>query len=249
MVNDKVTVSNIIEIRNISFGYKYHDPIIDGVSLDIPQGRFIGLLGPSGAGKTTLLKLILGLIKPWNGNIKFGKKNNKNKTKKFPFIGYSPQAESVDWDFPITVTELVSMGLWNNSGLFPWINNNTKDRIRILLEELEIGKYQNRQIRELSGGEQKRVFLARALINNPDILILDEPTSGLDPLSRENIIQKLIEINNSGITIIITTHDIDGVAKKIPWVICLNRQIVSQGNPNIILSENTIYKTYGLRNN
>jgi ABC-type Mn2+/Zn2+ transport system ATPase subunit len=205
-------------------------------------------LGPSGAGKTTLLKLILGLIKPWNGSIIFEKNFNNSFNKKFPTISYSPQVESVEWDFPITVMELVAMGIWDNSGFFPWINNKTKDEIQVILGELEIGEYHNRQIRELSGGEQKRVFLARALINHPDILILDEPTSGLDPISRENIVQKLIQLNNNGITIIITTHDIDGVAKKIPWVICLNREIISQGNPNTILSENIIHKTYGLKN-
>lgn len=247
MVDNNPSTANIIEIRNLSFGYKYHDPIIDGVSLNIPRGLFIGLLGPSGAGKTTLLKLILGLVKPWNGSITFENKFNNSSNNKFPSIGYSPQVESVEWDFPITVIELVSMGIWNNSGFVPWINRKTKSKIRLLLDELEIGEHHNRQIRELSGGEQKRVFLARALINHPDILILDEPTSGLDHISRENIVQKLIQLNSKGITIIITTHDIDGVAKKLPWVICLNKEIISQGNPNKILSESILHKTYGLR--
>lgn len=238
-------IPNIITIRNLSFGYKFHNPIIEGISLDFLKGSFVGLLGPSGAGKTTLLKLILGLVRPWSGTIMF-EKNSKHNGVTFPTIGYSPQVESVEWDFPVTVRELVAMGIWNNSGCFPWISSRTKEEIDSILHDLEIDAYSDRQIRELSGGEQKRAFLARALIHNPDILILDEPTSGLDPMSRENLVQTLTELNNKGITIIITTHDIDGVARKLPWVACLNKQLISQGYPNNILSENVIHRTYGI---
>ncbi|HEX7258363.1 MAG TPA: metal ABC transporter ATP-binding protein [Nitrososphaeraceae archaeon] len=237
---------NILTLKNVSFGYTYHLPVIDGITLDIPKGSFIGLLGPSGSGKSTLLKLIVGLYKPWDGKIKFQSCSNK-KNKHSNIIGYSPQVESIEWDFPITVREFVSMGVWNQSGFFPWLNKTSKIEIDHLLHELGIGDYSNRQIKELSGGEQKRVFLARALIHNPEILVLDEPTSGLDKTNKDNFLQILRDLNWKGMTIIITTHDIDGVAKKLPWIVCLNKSIISQGKPDSTLSENVLYRTYDLK--
>jgi ABC-type Mn2+/Zn2+ transport system ATPase subunit len=236
----------ILTLKNVSFGYNYHLPVIDGITLYIPKGSFIGLLGPSGAGKSTLLKLIVGLYKPWNGIIKL-KNFSNTKNKKTTVIGYSPQVESIEWDFPVTVREFVSLGLWNQSGFFPWINKTSRIEIDCLLHALGIGDYATRHIKELSGGEQKRVFLARALIHNPDILVLDEPTSGLDKTNRENFLQILSDLNLKGMTIIMTTHDIDGVAKKLPWIVCLNKNIISQGEPSSTLSENILYRTYDLK--
>ncbi|HSE99522.1 MAG TPA: metal ABC transporter ATP-binding protein [Nitrososphaeraceae archaeon] len=236
----------ILSLKNLLFGYDYHSPVIDGVTLDVPKGGFIGLLGPSGSGKSTLLKLIVGIHKPWEGEILFSKVDN-GKNRKFPIIGYSPQVEGIDWDFPVTVRELVSMGVWNRSGFFPWINKPSRIEIDIILDDLGIGGYSDHQIKELSGGEQKRVFLARALIHNPEIIILDEPTAGLDNINKNKFLQILGDLNSRGITIILTTHDIDSVAKKLPWIVCLNKSIISQGPPDLTLCENILYKTYDLK--
>jgi ABC-type Mn2+/Zn2+ transport system ATPase subunit len=229
---------NIISLKNVLFGYDYHSPVIDGVTLDVSRGSFIGILGPSGSGKSTLLKLIVGIQKPWDGKILFSK---FDKDRKFSLIGYSPQVEGIDWDFPVTVRELVSMGIWNRSGFFPWLNKPSRIEIDLILEELGIGDYADRQIKELSGGEQKRAFLARALIHNPEILILDEPTAGLDNVNKDNFLQILRVLNASGITIILTTHDINGIAKKLPWIVCLNKSIICQGPPDSALSENILF--------
>ena len=245
-MNERKPSEIILTLKNVSFGYNYHLPVIDGITLYIPKGGFIGLLGPSGAGKSTLLKLIVGLYKPWNGIIKFTNFSN-TKNIKTTVIGYSPQVESIEWDFPVTVREFVSLGLWNQSGFFPWINKTSRIEIDCLLHALGIGDYATRHIKELSGGEQKRVFLARALIHNPDILILDEPTSGLDKTNREKFLQILSDLNLKGMTIIMTTHDIDGVAKKLPWIVCLNKNIISQGEPSSTLSDNILYRTYDLK--
>jgi len=245
-MNETNLTENILTLKNISFGYTYHLPVIDGITLDIPKGSFTGLLGPSGSGKSTLLKLIVGLHKPWDGTIKFHICNNK-KNKHSNIIGYAPQVESIEWDFPVTVKEFVSMGVWNQSGLFPWLNKTSRIEIDHLLHELGIGDYSNRQIKELSGGEQKRIFLARALIHNPEILVLDEPTSGLDKTNKDSFLQILRDLNWKGMTIIITTHDIEGVAKKLPWIVCLNKSIISQGKPTSTLSDNVLYRTYDLK--
>ena len=239
-MSDKI----FLELNNITYSYSNQTSVIDGIDLNIAKGSFIGLIGPSGSGKTTLLKIITGLITPLHGTIKFNDKLLSSKNK--PKIGYVPQVESVDWNFPVTVEEIVSSGIWNQSGIGPLINKHVKEKINSVLENLGLENYSKRQIRELSGGEQQRVFLARALIRKPDILVLDEPTSGVDYSARENILKKLEKINEFGITIVLTTHDISGIAKRIPWVLCLNKKIIVQGKPSDILTPENLLKIYGL---
>ncbi len=231
---------NALELSEVTFGYSYHKPAVEGINLQIPKGGFVGILGPSGSGKTTLLKIIAGLHKPWYGSVKFG------TTGRRPEIGYVPQVESVDWTFPVTVKEVVSMGIWDNSGAGPWISRVAGEKIRSALESLGIEDYMARQISELSGGEQQRVFLARAMIRLPDILVLDEPTSGVDYNTRETILDVLAKLNQSGATIILTTHDISGVAKRLPWIVCMNKRIISEGVPKEILTNENLLETYGL---
>ena len=236
--------NTIASVSDISFGYSLKAPILEGINLNIKRGQFIGLLGPSGSGKTTLIKILVGLIKPWHGSITFDN-TSLSETRKIS-LGYVPQVESVDWNFPVTVKEVVAMGIWNQSGIAPWIAKKAHEKIENLLESLGINKLLSRQIRQLSGGEQQRVFLARALIRNPDILLLDEPTSGVDYNAREQIMGNLKELNASGMTIILTTHDLSEIGRKLPWVVCLNRHIVAEGMPDAILTETNLLKTYGL---
>jgi ABC-type Mn2+/Zn2+ transport system ATPase subunit len=263
------TSNNIcLNLQNITYGYSYHSPVLDGVNLTVPKGRMLGLLGPSGSGKSTLLKIIVGLYKPWHGSIEFNnyimchapsKRQQHNSWfrstfrvhNEIPSIGYVPQVESVDWTFPVTVKEVVAMGIWDQSGATPWLAKNASDEIDYILDNLGMdgSLYMKRQIRELSGGEQQRVFLARALIRNPRILLLDEPTSGVDYNTRERILGILTELNIKGITIIIATHDITGLARRLPWVVCLNKNIVSEGSPADTLTETNLLKTYGLTDN
>lgn len=244
--------NNILTLKDITFGYLPHNPVIEGINLNIPKGRFFGLLGPSGSGKSTLLKIIIGLHKPWHGSIEYGYDNDKESTNKiekgtaYSRVGYVPQVESVDWNFPVTVSEVVGMGIWNRSGVYPWFNRNGREQVQNTLESLGIRDYAKRQIRELSGGEQQRVFLARALIGNPEILILDEPTSGVDYNTCKKILGILNELNQKGMTIILTTHDIVGIGKRLPWIVCINKSIISQGTPEETLTSSILLKTYGL---
>ncbi|AIC15736.1 ABC uptake transporter, ATP-binding protein [Nitrososphaera viennensis EN76] len=226
-----------VTLGEVTYGYSYNRPVIEGVNLSIAAGSFVGILGPSGSGKTTLLKVIAGLVKPWHGSV------DLERGRK---IGYVPQVESVDWNFPVTVKEVVSMGVWNSSGRGPWIGSAAGEAIMRVLESLGIGDYASRQISELSGGEQQRVFLARAMIRSPDVLVLDEPTSGVDHATREAILGVLGELNQKGVTVILTTHDISGVARRLPWVVCMNRRIISQGRPADILTNENLLATYGL---
>lgn len=222
-------LDNIVTLSDITYGYSLKYPILEAIHLTICRGQFLGLLGPSGSGKTTLLKIIIGLIKPWHGSLTFG--NNPLTGTNKVTIGYVPQVESVDWNFPVSVRDVVGMGIWNQSGITPWFVKNAKVKIDNILESLGIEEYSSRQIRELSGGEQQRVFLARALIRNPDILILDEPTSGVDYNTREKLLGNLNDLNLRGMTIVLTTHDISGIARRLPWVVCMNCHIIAEGKP------------------
>jgi ABC-type Mn2+/Zn2+ transport system ATPase subunit len=234
----------MITLSGVTYGYSLKSPVLEGIDLRIRRGQYIGLLGPNGSGKTTLLKIIIGLIKPWHGSIIFDNKSSSGSNK--ITLGYVPQVESVDWNFPVTVREVVGMGIWNQSGITPWFVKNAKEQVQDLLESLGIGEYDSRQIRELSGGEQQRVFLARALIRNPDVLVLDEPTSGVDYNSKEKILGILNDLNIKGMTILVTTHDIAGMATRLPWLVCINRNVIAEGKPENTLTETNLLKTYGL---
>ena len=235
---------NILTISGITFGYTQKSPILEGVNLEIRRGHFVGLLGPTGSGKTTLIKIIIGLIKPWHGTVILSK-NSPSRTSKIT-VGYVPQVEGVDWNFPITVREVVAMGIWNQSGIAPWLPKNAKEEVDRILTVLGIGDFGSRQIRDLSGGEQQRIFIARALIRNPDILILDEPASGVDHVTREKILGNLNDLNSLGMTIILTTHDLSGIAKRLPWVVCMNGTVIAEGKPEDTLTDKVILRTYGL---
>ncbi len=236
---------SLLKLTGVSFGFSYHDYVVEGVNLTIPKGLFVSIVGPSGSGKTTLLKIVSGVYNPWHGVVEFIDRDGI-PLYYTPRIGYVPQIETIDWNFPVSVQEVLAMGSWNYKSYFPWIDKKLKNQIIDLLKTLGLDGYSNRHIRELSGGEQQRVFLGRALIRNPEILILDEPTTGLDYVSREKIFEILKNLNNDGMTIILSTHDITHIAKRSPWVICFNKSIISEGYPRDVLREDTLLKTYGL---
>jgi ABC-type Mn2+/Zn2+ transport system ATPase subunit len=260
-----------ITIKNITYGYTPHKPVIENVNLLIPQGRFVGLLGPSGSGKSTLIKIIAGLFKPWSGSVQYSyvlqsgeetkkdaRRNMKEQNNNYGIdptmrpkqvvMGYVPQIETVDWNFPVTVREVVSMGIWDRSGTSPFLSKAILTEIDRILDDLGIHSHEfgKRQIRELSGGEQQRVFLARALIRKPNVLVLDEPISGVDHTTREKILGILTSLSRKGLTIILTTHDLSGIAKRLPWVVCMNKKIIAEGIPSEVLTETNLLRAFGL---
>jgi ABC-type Mn2+/Zn2+ transport system ATPase subunit len=155
-----------------------------------------------------------------------------------------PQLETVDWNFPVTAEEVVLMGVSQHSGWWPWPRQADRRRARQLLGDLGIGDLAGRHIRDLSGGQQQRVFLARALIADPELLVLDEPTNGVDLRSAENIFHQLAHLSQDGITVVLTTHDLNMAAAHAPWVVCLNRSIIAQGPPEVVCTEAILGETY-----
>ncbi len=231
----------LVELNEVTFGYGTQ-PVLEDVCLHLHPGQFAALVGPSGAGKTSLLKLILGTLQPTHGEICIhGQALNGRPA---PQVGYVPQLETVNWNFPATVEQVVLMGRTTRSGPWPWPNAETKRKMRETLDRLGLGDLAHRHIRDLSGGQQQRVFLARALIADPDLLVLDEPTTGVDMRTAENVLRLLADLNRAGITILMTTHDLNAAAAHLPWVICLNRRVIAQGVPDEVFSEDILNETY-----
>lgn len=211
------------------------DPVVRHISLTVSPTSFLGLVGPSGAGKTTVLRLLAGALDPSAGSV--------TRDRRLA-VGYVPQVQSVDWGFPITVAECVLLARtaarWR-----PWPTPQDRADAQQLLDRLSIGDLGERTIRELSGGQQQRVFLARALLQHPRLLLLDEPTSGVDLRTRHEMMHLLGELHRDGLAIVLTTHDLNGVATHLPTIACLNGSLVSVGTPAEVLTPANLEATYG----
>lgn len=231
----------IVELRGVSIGYQGR-PVLSNVNLEIPAGQFAGIVGPSGSGKTSLLRAMLGAAEIYSGEVLVDGKRVSGRRR--AHVGYVPQLETVDWNFPVTVAEVVLMGRTMESGPWPWARRRDRERMFSILERLGLAQLHDRHIRNLSGGQQQRVFLARALIRSPKLLLLDEPTSGVDIRTRDDILHVLADLNAEGVTVILATHEINAVAAHLPFVICVNGGIVAQGHPDDVFTPEVLSRTY-----
>ncbi len=231
----------LVELRGLTTGYE-RTPVLEGVDFTLRRGEFAGVVGPSGSGKTTLLRAIAGQARRFGGTITTHPRAGERALR----LGYVPQVEAINWNFPLTVGQAVLLGRWREMGWRPWSRPRDRELLAHILERLGIGSLANRQIRALSGGQQQRTFLARALIGDPDLLLLDEPTSGVDIKTRHEIMHLLGEINRSGTTILMTTHDLNAVATHLPRLICVGEKgIVADGTPADVLQPEALRRTYG----
>jgi len=234
--------SALVRFSGVSCGYDSRAVLRD-IDLTIEAGAFVGIVGPSGAGKTTLLRAIVGAVPRIEGSLVFdGRPVGRGGT---PGVGWVPQLETVDWNFPATVAEVVLMGRWSDRRWQAWASREDRAAVDRLLDRLGIGGLGRRHIRELSGGQQQRVFLARAMIGEPRLLLLDEPTSGVDLKTRDDILHLLADLNSDGVTIVMTTHELNTVAAHLPWVVCVNGSIVAEGDPDDIFTSAVLGRTYG----
>ncbi|MHA7733353.1 metal ABC transporter ATP-binding protein [Nitrosopumilus sp. S6] len=224
-----------VEISNLSVQYP-DVKALDDVSFVVNQGDFLGIIGPNGAGKSTLFDCMLGLNTKYKGEIKFFGKDIKNSKNHLREIGYVPQKPIFEKNFPATVSDVVRMGLRNESD---------ENKINEILQQLWIHELRNRRIGELSGGQLQRVFIAKALIHNPKILILDEPVTGIDQQSIELFYSILRELNSKQkITIIWSSHDLDAVNQLANHVACLNRTLFFHGESEKFFSDDELVKQY-----
>jgi ABC-type Mn2+/Zn2+ transport system ATPase subunit len=225
----------LIVVDRLTVNYDGGAPVLIDVDLTIEPGDLVGIVGPSGSGKSTLLKAMLGTVSPVSGSV---------RRASGLAVGLVPQVETIDWNFPVTVAECVGMA--RARGLrMPWITKGERLEIASVLERLGMVGLGGRHIRELSGGQQQRVFLARALFTNAQVIFLDEPTSGLDVRTRHDVLHLLDDLNADGLTIVLTTHDLNGIAAHLPTVVCLNRSVIGAGSPEEVLVPDVLERTYG----
>jgi ABC-type Mn2+/Zn2+ transport system ATPase subunit len=230
----------LIELRHVSCAYG-STVVVDEVDLCVQPGEFLGIVGPSGAGKTTLLKALLGSVRPVHGHV-----DRAADVR----VASVPQLETVDWNFPVTVAEVVAMSLTPGRRWWPRISSDERERIEQTLERLGLAGLGARHIRELSGGQQQRVFLARALVQEPDLLVLDEPTAGIDVRTRHEVLHVLADLNEAppagrGIAVVLTTHDLNGLAAHLPRLVCFNCTVLADGSPAEVLTSEVLERTFG----
>jgi zinc transport system ATP-binding protein len=219
-MKEKENEKKIVEIDSLSAGYD-GKTVIQNIQLTIAEKDFIGIIGPNGGGKTTLLKVIIGLIKPISGKVTFFE---NLKPVSHIQIGYLPQINSFDRKFPITVMEVVLSGLMSKNGFFKRIPKADKEKAKELLNRMGVYDYRNRSIGELSGGLMQRVFLSRAMIASPKLLILDEPNTYVDNNFEHELFDILVELNKE-LTIIVVSHDVGTIFSYIKTIACINREL------------------------
>jgi ABC-type Mn2+/Zn2+ transport system ATPase subunit len=226
----------LVRLERVTCAYG-GQPVLVNVDLTVSVGQFTGVVGPSGSGKTTLLRAITGSVRPVLGTIRRGPALR---------VSYVPQVETVNWSFPITVDECVLMAR-SGGRVLPWPSRRERADVGEVLARLGIDGLGRRHIRELSGGQQQRVFIARALLRRPQLLLLDEPTSGVDVKTRHEVLHLLDDLNADGLAILLTTHDLNGIAAHLPHLVCLNREIIGAGAPHEVLTTEVLERTYGAR--
>jgi ABC-type Mn2+/Zn2+ transport system ATPase subunit len=230
-----------VTISSVSAGYGERAAISD-ITLELAQGSLTAIFGPNGGGKSTLLKCIAGLMKPWSGTIEvLGAAVGVHAAR----VAYVPQAEQVDWSFPIAVDEVVAMGRTPRIG--PLGRAGAADRAAVAeaLERVDMAGLADRQIGELSGGQRRRVFIARAIAADAEIYLLDEPVTGVDPVTQEKIMNILDAEAARGKTVVATTHDLACAAQRFHDVVALSERVVAHGPAQLVLDREVLEKTYG----
>ncbi len=230
-----------LETHNLTVSYN-RKPVLWNVDFKLPAGQIIGIIGPNGSGKTTLLKSIMGLTPLSSGYVEiFGQQLDDVRDR----ISYVPQKESVDWDFPASVMDVVLMGRYSPKNLFKRISKKDKDLAAEALEKVNLLEFSNRQISQLSGGQQQRVFIARSLTQNADLFIMDEPFVGVDAATEQAILKLMQEMKEKGKTVVVVHHDLQTAKDYFDWIVLLNTRLVASGPKAEIFNEKLLQEAYG----
>ncbi|MHB9337188.1 metal ABC transporter ATP-binding protein [Fusobacterium pseudoperiodonticum] len=224
---------NAIEIKNLTVAYGENIALED-LNLNVEVGSLMALVGPNGAGKSTLIKTILKFLKQITGEIKINAKT----------LAYVPQRNSVDWDFPTTLFDVVEMGCYGRVGLFKRVSKEEKQKVLKAIEQVGMLEFKDRQISELSGGQQQRAFIARALVQEADIYLMDEPFQGVDSTTEKSIVKILKQLKAEGKTIIVVHHDLQTVPTYFESVALINKAVIVSGKVNEVFTQENIDVTY-----
>jgi zinc transport system ATP-binding protein len=229
----------VVELESVSFSYG-STLVLDNITFSVERGDLLGMIGPNGAGKTTLFACMLGLLGGYRGTIKIFGEDIRGNSGVFQKIGYIPQRKSIDSNFPATVAEIVSLGITKSKK-----GASDEERIAGALEIVGLLPLKERRIGELSGGQQQRVLIAKAIVNEPELLILDEPATGIDLETQNRFYALLRELNQKQkITIIWSSHDLDAVSKLASRVACVNRSMFFHGETHEFFENPDLLKAY-----
>ncbi len=229
---------NAVEVKGLTVAYD-SNRVLSNVDLVLPRGMLTAVMGPNGAGKTTLLKAMLGLIPKLTGSIDFPDIDGKKAC-----IGYVPQCENIDWDFPVSVLDVVLMGCYGRLGYIKRPKKSDKDFAMEMLKKTGMEKFANRQISQLSGGQQQRTFIARALAQRADLYLMDEPFKGVDADTEKSIIELLKELRSGGKTVVAVHHDLSTVKDYFDWVTLINSRVVANGEVKKVFTDQNLNLTY-----
>ena len=232
-----------LSIHDMTVAY-HRKPVLWDVDLDVPEGKLVGIVGPNGAGKSTLIKACLDLVPRTSGRVMVYGKPYRRQRK---LVGYVPQRESVDWDFPVSALDVVAMGTYGRLGWLRPVGRRQKQEAMGALERVGMADYAYRQISQLSGGQQQRVFLARALVQDARLYFMDEPLAGVDAATETAIVQTLRQMRDGGKTVLVVHHDLQTVPDYFDWVLLLNMRVVAFGRTEDVFTHENLHKTYGGR--
>jgi zinc/manganese transport system ATP-binding protein len=239
-----VVTEPAVEVKGATVGYHGREPVLRDVDLVIQPGELVGIVGPSGSGKTTLLRLLTGQVRGYAGDVRIlGQTVRAGKAVEH--LGYVPQIGAGERDFPLTVQQAVLLGMAADSARKPWFSAVEKTYSLELLAHLGLEGYEDRSISELSGGQYQRMLLARAMARHSEVILLDEPTSGVDMQTRRDILRLLATLNAEGLTVVLTTHNLNWVASHLPRVVCMNGRVIADGSPQDVFTPEVMRETYG----
>lgn len=240
-VHPEHSTGSPLSIHDLTVAY-HHKPVLWNVDLDFPKGKLIAVVGPNGAGKSTLIKAVLELIPRVSGEITvFGKPYRDSRS----LVGYVPQRETVDWEFPVSALDVVAMGRYRMIGWFRRVSRAHREAAMHALEKVGLADFAHRQISQLSGGQQQRVFLARALAQESELYLMDEPFAAVDAATEQAIVTLLRELRDSGRTAIVVHHDLETVREYFDQVLLINGHVVAFGSTADVFTPENLRKTYG----
>ncbi len=243
MIDHSLAHPPALEVHDLTVAYRRR-PVLWNIDFSTAEGNLVGIVGPNGAGKTTLIKAILGLVPLASGKVEIYGKPYEDQRR---LIGYVPQRESVDWDFPVTVQDVVRMGTYGRLGWLRRPGKAQRETAERCLEQVGLSDFAKRQISQLSGGQQQRVFLARALAQDARVYFMDEPFAGVDAATEQAILTLLRELKERGKTVFVVHHDLQTVQEYFDEVVLLNMRLVASGPISQVFTTENLHRTYGGR--
>jgi manganese/iron transport system ATP-binding protein len=232
----------ILDVKHLAVRYNGRSAL-DDITFHLHEGELVAVVGPNGAGKSTLFKVVAGVLAPTSGEVNiFG-----SRPRGHICIAYVPQRSQVDWNFPVSVSDVVMMGRSAKLGPLNWPHKKDWEHVHRALETVELSNLASRQISQLSGGQQQRMFIARALAQEAELMLMDEPLSGLDIPSQESLLELLDALKSQKVTVMVATHDLDQAARHFDRILLLNHHIIAFGGPNEVLQTKNLMNAYGGR--